>query len=98
MRDPCTFCGLGGCTPCATESAAEICKADSIQAHRDVTPIGDVAELGVIQFHGQPELRDRFYHVVDDLRRASCIVDLWLMDLASVMREHGYDLTIRRTS
>ncbi len=66
------------------------------QRARDVTPIGEVARLGVIQFHPQPDLRERFYAVRDDLTAAGCIVDLWLMDLATVLGEFGYEMTVRR--
>jgi hypothetical protein len=55
--------------------------------------------LGVIEFHSDswnPGLRQRFYDVTEDLRTASCIVDLWLMDIASVLREFGYDMRIYR--
>lgn len=51
-------------------------------------------KLGVIEFHENPALRERFYDVVDDLQAASCIVDVWLMDIATVLSEYGYALTI----
>lgn len=57
-------------------------------------------QLGVIEFHSpsmNAGLIERFYHVVNDLRDASCIVDLWLMDIASVLAEHGYEMTVHRT-
>jgi hypothetical protein len=62
-------------------------------------PIGTLVKLGVIEFHSErdnPGLIDRFYAVTDDLREAGCIVDLWLMDIASVLEEFGYDMRIYR--
>ena len=56
-----------------------------------------VVELGVIEFHSErvnPGLIKRFYAVRDDLTAASCIVDLWLMDIATVLSEYGYTLTV----
>ncbi|MCJ2057311.1 hypothetical protein MKL09_12175 [Methylobacterium sp. J-048] len=97
MSKACAFCGLHLYRDCQSEEAATECKADRIQRARDATPIGEVAKLGLIKFHSQDDMRDRFYHVVNDLRAAGCIVDLWLMDLATVMGEHGYEMTIRRT-
>ncbi|HEX8030304.1 MAG TPA: hypothetical protein VF491_17640 [Vicinamibacterales bacterium] len=58
-----------------------------------IKPVRTV-KLGVIEFHPQTPLRQRFYHVVDDLRAAGCIVDLWLMDIASVLKEFGYTMTV----
>lgn len=58
-------------------------------------------QLGVIEFHSEslnPGLIDRFYAVRDDLTEASCIVDLWLMDIATVLKEFGYDMRIYRTA
>jgi hypothetical protein len=56
-----------------------------------------IVQLGVIEFHSNslnPGLIERFYRVVDDLRQAGCIVDLWLMDIAAVLKEFGYDMEI----
>ncbi len=61
----------------------------------DETPVA----LGVVEFHsGQanPGLTERFYAVVEDLRKSGSIVDVWLMDIASVLREFGYDMRIYR--
>ena len=55
-------------------------------------------ELGVITFHPNAALRERFYAVVDDLCESGPIVDVWLMDIASVLREHGYIMEIRPAS
>lgn len=63
---------------------------------RDETDIGGEVELGVIQFHPQQDLRERFYETVDDLARAGCVVDLWLADIAAVLEEWGYEMKIRR--
>lgn len=54
-------------------------------------------QLGVIEFHSDranPGLRQRFHAVTEDLRAAGCIVDLWLMDIATVLSEFGYEMTI----
>jgi hypothetical protein len=48
----------------------------------------------VIEFHSNAKLRERFYAVRDDLTAAGAIVDLWLMDIASVLKEHGYKMTV----
>ena len=53
-------------------------------------------KFGVIELHPQTALHERFYAVVDDLRAAGAIVDLWLMDIATVLREYGYTMTIRQ--
>lgn len=98
MFTKCAHCEYSEARPCQTEAEGEACKARRLQQARDVTPVGDIAELGLIQFHSQSALRERFYHVVDDLQAAGCIVDLWLHDIASVMAEHGYEMTVRRVS
>ena len=54
-------------------------------------------QLGVIEFHSDranPGLRQRFHAVTEDLRAAGCIVDLLLMDIATVLGEFGYEMTI----
>lgn len=54
-------------------------------------------KLGVIEFHSpsfNPGLMERFYAVTKDLTAAGCIVDLWLMDIATVLSEFGYTMTI----
>jgi hypothetical protein len=61
------------------------------------TPEQRVVQLGVIEFHSErvnPGLIKRFYEVRDDLTAAGCIVDLWLMDIATVLKEFGYTMTI----
>lgn len=63
---------------------------------RNETGVGEEVELGVVQFHPQKDLRERFYEAVDDLARAGCVVDLWMTDLAAVFEEFGYELKIRR--
>lgn len=58
---------------------------------------GRKVELGVIEFHSQsanPGLTTRFYEVVKDLRDSASIVDLWLMDIATVLGEFGYEMGI----
>lgn len=56
-----------------------------------------VVKLGVIEFHSDsfsPGLRQRFFAVTKDLTAAGAIVDLWLMDIATILKEHGYTMTI----
>lgn len=56
-----------------------------------------VVDLGVIEFHSErvnPGLIQRFYAVRDDLTAAGCIVDIWLMDIATVLAEFGYRMTV----
>lgn len=57
-------------------------------------------QLGVIEFHTSENkaLIDDFYRTVNDLRDASCIVDLWLMDIAAVLEKHGYKLTVEKVA
>lgn len=52
--------------------------------------------LGVIEFHTPQNkaLIDDFYHTVNDLRAAGCIVDLWLLDISRVLEKHGYMMTV----
>ena len=58
-------------------------------------------QLGVIEFHSErlnPGLVKRFYAVTDDLRESGSIVDVWLMDIASVLKEFGYQMEIYSTA
>lgn len=57
---------------------------------------GVPVELGVIEFHTSEnnDLIDDFYNAVDHARASGCIVDLWLMDIAEVLRRHGYEMLI----
>ena len=58
----------------------------------------DPIRLGVIEFHTPKNaaLIADFYRVVADLRDASCIVDLWLMDIAATLDKHGYTMKVWR--
>lgn len=58
------------------------------------TPKAREVQLGVIEFHPQEKLRERFYEVVDDLIESASIVDVWLLDIAATLAEYGYTLTI----
>ena len=51
-------------------------------------------KLGVVEFHTPKnrELVSDFYACVDML--PGCIVDLWLLDIASVLAKHGYDMKV----
>ncbi len=54
-------------------------------------------KLGVIEFHSErlnPGMIKRFYAVRDDLTDAGCIIDLWLLDIATVLSEFGYTMTV----
>ena len=53
-------------------------------------------KLGVIEFNESfnPGLPERFFEVTKDLRDSASIVDVWLMDIATVLREFGYEMTI----
>jgi hypothetical protein len=58
-------------------------------------------ELGVIEFHSErlnPGLVERFYAVTEDLRDSGSIVDVWLMDIATVLAEFGYRMEIYSTA
>ena len=62
---------------------------------------GRKVQLGVIEFHSErlnPGLTKRFYSVRDGLMATGAIVDLWLMNIASVLREFSYEMTIVSTS
>ena len=45
-----------------------------------------------------PGLIKRFYAVVNDLRESGSIVDLWLMDIATVLKEFGYEMKIYKVT
>lgn len=54
-------------------------------------------KLSVVEFHsesGNPGLVKRFFHVIKDLTDSASIVDIWLMDIASVLKEFGYDMEV----
>ena len=54
-------------------------------------------KLGVIEFHSEtanPGLVKRFFEVTKDLTDSGSIVDIWLMDIASVLKEFGYEMKI----
>lgn len=51
-------------------------------------------QLGVIEFHPIEALRKDFYMVTDDCKAAGQIVDVWLMDLQTILARHGYKLTV----
>lgn len=58
-------------------------------------------KLGVIEFHSErlnPGLCRRFYAVMDDLRASGSIVDVWLMDIATVLGEFGYQMRVFSTA
>lgn len=87
----------------AKEKLAREALEDTVAAMREaqgvtVWPAPDawrMKKLSVIEFHEIPALRERFYAVVDDLRAGGSIVDIWIHDIARVLDEHGYQLTVR---
>jgi deoxycytidylate deaminase len=102
--------GVGGgpenrCTKCDQPILEEVLCGDCLY-ERDGPTSGvgwgssspsRTVQLGVIEFHSErvnPGLISRFYAVVKDLRDSGSIVDLWLMDIATVLKEHGYQMTI----
>lgn len=79
--------------PLAAESFAH----EIVERWNAVNPEQRTVKLGVIEFHSphfNPGLIERFYAVRDDLTQAGCIVDLWLLDIATVLAEYGYDLKV----
>lgn len=60
--------------------------------------VEEQVQIGVIEFHTKKnaELRDEFYEVVDDLRNAGSIVDVWLLDIGALLKKHGYTMRIYR--
>lgn len=57
---------------------------------------GAPIKLGVITFHTpqNKQLIEDFYAVIDDCTQAAQIVDVFLMDIASVLERHGYEMKI----
>lgn len=53
-------------------------------------------KLGVIELHTSKNdgLIKDFYTTVKDLRDASCIVDLWMMDIKTILGRHGYRMQV----
>lgn len=60
-----------------------------------------LVKLGVIEFHSDsynPGLRERFFDVIDDLKNSGSIVDIWLADISSVLKEFGYEMRVWETT
>jgi hypothetical protein len=56
-----------------------------------------LVNLGAIEFHSEsynPGLVKRFFDVTKDLTDSASIADLWLMDIASVLKEFGYEMKV----
>jgi len=54
-------------------------------------------KLGIIEFNSEsynPGLVKRFCDITKDLTDSASIVDIWLMDIASVLKEFGYEMKI----
>lgn len=85
--------GLGDGPPLPSERALQA-------AYRRIEkkfPLRRQVKLGVIEFHSErfnPGLIEHFYRVVKDLRDSGSIVDVWLMDIATVLKHHGYEMEI----
>ena len=98
MECPGCGCSLSACD--AFRTSGQVCCPDC--RHRPTpTPEPRKVNLGVIEFHSprlNPGLIERFYAVVEDLRASGSIVDIWLMDIATVLREFGYEMTIVSTT
>lgn len=84
--------------PMTIEERADLRKAAVVLRRSESSYEGRrTADLGVIEFQSDrvnPGLAYRFYDVVNDLHAAGSIVDLWLMDIATVLKEFGYEMTI----
>ena len=60
-----------------------------------------LVKLGVIEFHSDSYnsgFRERFFAVTKDLIDSASIADLWLMDIASVLKEFGYEMKVWETT
>src|SRR5271155_2049618 len=60
-----------------------------------------LVKLGVIEFHSEsynPGFVKRFFDVTKDLTDSASIADLWLMDIATVLKEFGYEMKIWETT
>lgn len=99
---PCSYCGrptpytgTKHCDPCHGATNAPIETLRKILAEHDKP---NEWQPGVIEFHTPHNKRlwTRFFATVRDLRASASIMDLWLMDLAGVLRDNGYEMTIRR--
>lgn len=60
-----------------------------------------LVKLGVIEFHSEaynPGFVKRFFDVTKDLKDSASIADVWLMDIASVLKEFGYEMKVWETT
>jgi hypothetical protein len=60
-----------------------------------------LVNLGIIEFHSEsynPGFVKRFFEITNDLKDSASIADLWLMDIASVLREFGYEMKVWETT
>lgn len=65
-----------------------------------IPPIENEVRPGPIELHSpgfNPGFIERFFAVTDDLRQSGSIADIWLWDIAAVLAEFGYRMTITRS-
>lgn len=67
------------------------------QSRRNKESKRRLVNLGTIEFHSEsynPGFAKRFFDVTKDLTDSAAVADLWLMDIASVLKEFGYEMKI----
>ena len=96
-RVHCTFCMLE--YPSSDAAIKALFEAEGYSGE-DMKLKRRKVKLGVIEFHSEsynPGLVKRFFEVTEDLRESASIIDIWLMDIAAVLKEFGYDMTVTTT-
>lgn len=78
----------------AFPTGTERCDCGMEQAADHLALVKNEVKVGVIEFHSNEALREDFYKVADGA--LGFIVDVWLLDIQSVLRTHGYDMRIYR--
>lgn len=77
-----------------TEASGQAQEQKTVETFREV-------HLGVIEFHSErlnPGLIKEWYRFVEDLRDSGSIIDIWLMDIAALLRRYGYEMRIYSTA
>ena len=88
---------VGALMKCGADLADDLAAVLPVLAQQQEKSTRREVQLGVIEFHSErvnPGLIKRFYAIRDDLTAAGCIVDLWLMDIATVLGEFGYEMKV----